>query len=144
VSAERDEVPSCGMPETEDGMIPDEAVEAAMSALGEAYGVDAYCRERQYVVTALEAAALHMLVRVHHHDIENHARSFNEGYTAAVTQGLADDPTLADDWLQEKIREAKAEGWDAVAESVRNDTEIDQRLYLSRRIRATNPYRSQP
>lgn len=44
-----------------------------------------------------------------HHDVEAHARSFNEGYEAAVTQGLADDPSLADDWLQAKLREAKVE-----------------------------------
>lgn len=124
-------------------MIPDEAVEAAMLALGERYGDDAHCKEREYVVTALEAAAPHLLTHVHHHDIEHHARSFNEGYETAVTQGLASDPSRAVDWLQEKIREAKAEGWDAVAEAVRNDMEIDQRLYLSRRIRATNPYGSQ-
>jgi len=60
---------------------------------------------------ALNAAATMPIVHVHHHDIEAHARSFNEGYEAAVTQGLADDPTLADDWFQEKIREAKAEAW---------------------------------
>jgi hypothetical protein len=42
------------------------------------------------------------------HDAEAHARSFNEGYVAAVTQGLADDPTLADDWFQGKLREARA------------------------------------
>ena len=121
-------------------MIPAEAVEALMDAASDS----GFVLKRSLAHDWLEAAAPHMLVHVHHYDIEHHARSFNEGYTAAVTQGLADDPTLADDWLQEKIREAKAEGWDAVAESVRNDTEIDQRLYLSRRIRATNPYRSQP
>lgn len=43
------------------------------------------------------------------HDTEAHARSFNEGYEASVTQGLTDDPTLADDWFQEKLREARAE-----------------------------------
>ena len=41
-------------------MIPDEAVEAALTALGEAYGDDAYCKERQYVLTALEAASQHI------------------------------------------------------------------------------------
>jgi hypothetical protein len=44
------------------------------------------------------------------HDTEAHARSYNEGYDAAVTQGLADDPTLADDWLQDKLRTAAAAG----------------------------------
>lgn len=46
---------------------------------------------------AREAAVLH----VHHHDVENHAKSYNEGYQDAVTQGLADDPSLAADWLAE-------------------------------------------
>lgn len=32
-----------------------------MPALGEAYGADAICREREYVLTTLEAAAPHML-----------------------------------------------------------------------------------
>ena len=50
-----------------------------------------------------EATVIHV-----HHDIEAHARSYNEGYDAAVTQGLADDPSLADDWFQDKIREARA------------------------------------
>jgi hypothetical protein len=57
-------------------------------------------------------AGTHMpIMQIHHHDIESHACSFNEGYEAAVTQGLADDPTLAEDWFQQKIREAKAEAW---------------------------------
>jgi len=51
------------------------------------------------------------IMQIHHHDIEHHARSFNEGYEAAVTQGLADDPKLADDWFQDKIREAKQVAW---------------------------------
>lgn len=50
-----------------------------------------------------------------HHDTEAHIRSFNEGYEAAVTQGLADDPTLADDWFQEKLRAAKAEALEQAA-----------------------------
>lgn len=37
-------------------MINEEAVEAALAALGEAYGEDAYCKEREYVITTLEAA----------------------------------------------------------------------------------------
>lgn len=41
-------------------MIPAEAVEAAISALGERYGEDAYCKDREYVTTTLEAAAEHL------------------------------------------------------------------------------------
>jgi hypothetical protein len=43
-------------------------------------------------------------------DPEAFARGFNTGYEAAVSQGLADDPTLADEWLQEKLSEARREG----------------------------------
>lgn len=60
----------------------------------------------------LEAMAMPQVIHVHHHDIEAHARSYNEGYEAAVTQGLADDPAAADDWLQVKLDEVKADVWD--------------------------------
>lgn len=42
-------------------------------------------------------------------DMEAHASSFNEGYETAVTQGLADDPTRAEEWLadhDERVRRA--------------------------------------
>ncbi|GAA3405021.1 hypothetical protein [Pseudarthrobacter polychromogenes] len=42
-------------------------------------------------------------------DPEAYARGHNAGFEEAITQGLADDPTLADDWFQSKRREAKAE-----------------------------------
>lgn len=122
-------------------VIPEKAVEAAMLALGEQYGDDAHCKEREYVVTILEAAAPHSLVHVHHHDIEHHARSFNQGYEAAVTQGLADDPTLADDWFQEKIREAKAEAWDECERAEYVITLNDDGSAWE--PVKTNPYRSQ-
>ena len=44
-------------------------------------------------------------------DPEAHARSYNEGYEAAVTQGLADDPSLAGEWLDGKLAVAFAYGW---------------------------------
>ena len=56
-----------------------------------------------------------------HHDTEAHARSFNEGYEAAVTQGLADDPTLADDWFQAKLREARAQALENAAQQMREE-----------------------
>lgn len=103
--------------------IPDEAVEAAANAISECSGMrfDGFWsrvdelepEDREYALrearAALGAAAPHMVIHVHHHDIEHHALSFNEGYEAAVTQGLANDPSLADDWFQDKIREAKAQ-----------------------------------
>lgn len=52
-----------------------------------------------------------------HHDTEAHARSFNEGYEAAVSQGLADDPMLASEWLEGKLREAKAEALEEAAQA---------------------------
>lgn len=54
-----------------------------------------------------------------HHDTEAHARSFNEGYETAVAQGLADDPSLADDWLQEKLLEARASALGEAADAMR-------------------------
>lgn len=110
--------------------IPKDAVDAAAMAI---YGVSRTVSDLQMPQTkeryledarnALQAAAPHMLIPVHHHDIEHHAGSFNEGYEVAVTQGLADDPTLADDWFQGKLREARAEAlaqaahaWDEVSD----------------------------
>lgn len=81
---------------------------------------------------AIESAAPYMLVHVHHHDIEAHARSFNEGYEAAVTQGLADDPSLADDWLQAKLREARAQ---ALEDAV-DDFSVNLTAMSGPRIRA--------
>lgn len=49
------------------------------------------------------------------HDTEAHARSFNEGYETAIAQGLADDPTLAQDWLDAKLADAKAEALEQAA-----------------------------
>jgi hypothetical protein len=123
--------------------IPDEAVEAVANELHDREGystslADAPAHRRKYFMTlareVVEAAAPYMLIHVHHHDIEKHAESYNEGYDAAVTHGLADDPTLADDWFQEKIREAKAEAWD---EGV--DWAWDGGLDL----RDNNPYRKE-
>jgi len=48
------------------------------------------------------------VVHVHHHDIEHHAESFNEGFETAVAQGLADDPTLAQEWLAERLAQERA------------------------------------
>ena len=65
--------------------------------------------------TKLRPFAAPTVIHVHH-DTEAHARSFNEGYEAAVTQGLADDPTLADDWFQDKLREARAQALEDAAD----------------------------
>lgn len=55
-------------------------------------------------------------------DPEAYARGHNDGYEAAIAQGLADDPTLADDWLQAKLRAARV---DALEESARD---LDRRI----------------
>lgn len=55
-------------------------------------------------------------------DPEAYARGHNDGYEAAIAQGLADDPTQADDWLQAKLQAAKVE---ALEESARD---LDRRI----------------
>lgn len=122
-------------------VIPAEAVEVAQATLL-AYTGGCVCHEGytgrnlidpgcvyhdvppEVATRILEAAAPHMLVTVHHHDIEHHARSFNEGYETAMAQELAEDPTIAQDWLDEKLTEAKAEALEDAAEAwqVRMDT----------------------
>lgn len=54
-------------------------------------------------------AAARVPIMVHTCDSEYYASAWNDGYETAVAQGLADDPSLASDWLDEKIRTAKAE-----------------------------------
>ena len=113
-------------------VIPEEAVQAVHAVIlpyvdDEHFDLSAVAR------AALEAAAPHMLIHLHHHDIEKHAASFNEGYETAMAQELADDPTTAQDWLEEKMAEAKAEGWDA-------STKLH--LHMFGRSLTDNPYRS--
>jgi hypothetical protein len=91
--------------------VPNETLDAfaqlfADAAAGRDPGDDGPGAAPEAKTQALMPTVIHV-----HHDTEAHARSFNEGYEAAVTQGLSDDPTLADDWFQEKIREAKEEAW---------------------------------
>lgn len=129
--------------------VPQEAIEAAAEAINKFaakyVGVldpvplkDMNLLDREHALgearAALEAAAPYMLIHVHHHDIEKRAEHFNEGYEAAVSQGLADDPSLADDWLQEKLREAQAEAWTAGWESGWDDAREDLG-------KTPNPYR---
>ncbi|AYN55820.1 hypothetical protein PP635_gp41 [Arthrobacter phage Auxilium] len=63
-------------------------------------------------------AAAHVPIMVHTCDSEAYAAAWNDGYEAAVTQGLADDPTLADDWFQGKLREARAGVLDDAATAI--------------------------
>lgn len=51
-------------------------------------------------------------------DAESYAAAHNDGYEAAVTQGLADDPSLADDWFQEKLHAAKVQALREAADLV--------------------------
>lgn len=55
-------------------------------------------------------------------DPEAYARGHNDGFDVAVAQGLADDPTLADDWLQTKLQEARIEALEEAAK------ELDRRI----------------
>jgi hypothetical protein len=60
--------------------VSEEAIAAALAALGEAYGEDAYCRKREYVITALEAADRYMV-----NDVESGAwqMGYSKGYQKA-------------------------------------------------------------
>ena len=112
-------------------MIPAEAVEAGWEqARADADGYP--YPEREDIRRILEAAAPHMLIHVHHHDIENHARSYNEGYETCMAQDLAADPTIAQDWLDEKL----AEAWDAAAAWVAEGHPLAPGA-----IQSANPYR---
>lgn len=62
------------------------------------------------------------VVWVHHADMEGHATSWNEGYEAAVAQGLADDPTLAQEWLEARDDRIRAEAARAIQREI-----LDQR-----------------
>lgn len=78
-----------------------------------AVAAEVFAQHQQDMLTAAGFGLVADPVVIHvHHDTEAHARSFNEGYESAVTQGLADDPSLAEGWFQEKLREAKTEAWD--------------------------------
>lgn len=65
-----------------------------------------------------DIAAAHVPIMVHTCDSEAYAAAWNDGYESAVTQGLADDPSLADDWFQEKLREARAKALADAAEAI--------------------------
>lgn len=52
---------------------------------------------------------------VHHHDLELKAEHFNEGFEAAVAQGLADDPEKAQEWLAQHDAEVAAKALEDAA-----------------------------
>ena len=64
------------------------------------------------------AAALDVRIQTTCVDPETRAVIWNEGYEAAMSQHLADDPTAADDWLQSKLAEARAQALREAAERV--------------------------
>lgn len=68
-------------------------------------------------------------------DMEVRAELFNEGYEAAMSQHLADDPSAAEDWLAKHDDQVRAEGWDA-AMSANFNNSGQPALALTR-----NPYR---
>lgn len=85
------------------------------------------------------------MVHVHHHDIEDHAASFNEGYETAMAQHVADDPTVAQDWLVEQ----KAAAWSAgvrtaLNHAIRNEDGITLRLQHTYDRPWLNPYSGEP
>ncbi|GIG27167.1 hypothetical protein [Cellulomonas denverensis] len=58
------------------------------------------------------------VVRMHYGDSEAHAAWFNEGFETAVTQGLADDPALAADWLAEREAQVAARALREAADAI--------------------------
>lgn len=60
----------------------------------------------QEPATAPEPVTGALCVLTEGNDAEAHAMWFNDGYETAVAQGLADDPTLAGDWLEEQREKA--------------------------------------
>lgn len=88
-----------------------------------------------------DAEALVGWVHVTHADPEEYARIFNEGYEAAMTQHLADDPGAADDWLAAHDAEVRASAARETAERIAAAIEAcckarvennDQRLNFSK------------
>lgn len=87
------------------------------------------------------------MVHVHHHDIEAHAASFNEGYETAMAQHLqpAADQTEAHDWLVEQ----KAAAWSAgvgtaLNHAITNEDGITLRLQHTDDRPWVNPYSDEP
>jgi hypothetical protein len=100
------------------------------SCSGEDYNegdcLDGFAQHQADMLAAagLLTSAEPVVMRVHYGDSESHARSFNEGFETAVAQGLADDPTLATDWLAEHDAEVRraaiTEVWDQAQEAIRS------------------------
>jgi hypothetical protein len=103
-----------------------------------------YTAHQEAILTAAGFGLLAEPIVIHvHHDTEAHARSFNEGYEAAVTQGLADDPSLAGDWLDAKLADAKREALEDAADeleqrakNVQNNTYLESSIYVELTHRA--------
>lgn len=57
-------------------------------------------------------------------DMEAHATWFNDGFSTAVAQGLADDPALASDWLDEQREDAALAALVELVLSVRPEGEV--------------------
>ena len=66
-----------------------------------------------YLLAELDKAWAASVVHVSHYDMEARAAHFNEGYEAAMSQHLAEDPSAAEDWLNAKLAEAWREGFSA-------------------------------
>lgn len=49
-------------------------------------------------------------------DTEAHATSFNQGFDAAVAQGLTEDPAFAEEWLHDRIRKEVALAFNEAAD----------------------------
>lgn len=77
-----------------------------------------YRQHREHLATEIErellpimAAATLRHTNIAPCDPETYARGHNDGYEAAMSQELADDPTRADEWLEERLRQAQERAW---------------------------------
>jgi hypothetical protein len=57
------------------------------------------------------------IITVHHHDLEDHAASFNDGYESAMAQHLSTHPTTAQDWLDAHNAEVRAAALEEASEA---------------------------
>lgn len=65
-------------------------------------------------------------------DMETRAELFNRGYDAAMSQHLADDPSAADDWLEEHDAATRLDQQKRDAKIARESFSLNAHLYSRR------------
>ena len=79
-----------------------------------------YRQHREHLATEIEQALLPAMTAatltnatIHPcGDTETYARGHNDGYETAMAQVLATDELRADEWLEERLRQAQEQAWD--------------------------------